>query len=158
MQKESFGGEIVFKGWPSVDRAGSRFISYDYVAITTHAADTEGAWEFVRTLLMEEHQRDMFWNFPINRVVFEEQMRQNMQPVTVMFEGGMIESEPTQEEVDEIVSLINSTTKRVGQGADEMLMNIIIESATDFFNDLITAEDAARIIQNRVSIFLAEQS
>jgi len=32
-----------------------------------------------------------------------------------------------------------------------------MESATDFFNGLISAEDAARIIQSRVSIFLAEQ-
>jgi hypothetical protein len=74
-----------------------------------------------------------------------------------MFDGVSIKIEPTQEDVDEIVTLINSITKIAGHGSDERLRNIIIETATDFFNGLITAEDAARIIQSRVTIFLAEQ-
>jgi len=158
LQKESFGGEIAFKGWPAADRNGHRFISHDSVAITANATDKEGAWEFVRTLLMEEHQRE-YWigGYPINKAVFEEQMQRDMEPMSFMSEGMLITVKPTQAEADEIMALINSTTKITGHGSDGALRNIIIESATDFFNGRITAEDAARIIQNRVSIFLAEQ-
>jgi len=156
-QRESFGGDIVFKGWPTADRSGHRFISHDGVAITTHADDKDGAWEFVRTLLMEEHQRDFFWGFPINKAVFNERMLEDMEPLSYMHNGVTITVEPTQEDADEIVALINSTTKITAHGSDVQLGNIIIESATDFFDGHITAEDAARIIQSRVSIFLAEQ-
>jgi len=158
LNKESFGGEIVFKGWPSADRNGSRFISHDSVAITTPAADKDGAWEFVRTLLMEEHQRDYLNHNPINKAVFEEKMRQDMEPTSFLHNGQIITVEPTQEDVDEIVALINATTKITAHGSDSRHGNIITESATDFFNGLISAEDAARIIQNRVAIFLAEQN
>jgi len=156
-QRESFGGEIVFKGWPTADRSGHRFISHDGVSITTSATDKEGAWEFVRTLLMEEHQRELFWSFPINKAVFNERMLEDMEPFSFMHDGVIITVEPTQEDADEIVALINSTTKITAHGSDVMLGNIIMESATDFFNGMTSAEDAARIIQNRVSIFLAEQ-
>jgi len=84
-------------------------------------------------------------------------MRQDMEPMSFMHGGATITVEPTQEDVDEIVALINTTTKITGHGGDERLRSIIIESATDFFNGLISAEDAARIIQSRTTIFLAEQ-
>jgi len=38
------------------------------------------------------------------------------------------------------------------------LLEIILESASDFFNGDITAGEAAYIIQNRVSLYLAEQA
>jgi len=158
LQKESFGGEIVFKGWPAADRNGSRFISHDYVAISIKAADKDGAWDFIRTLLMEEHQREYFYHFPINKSVFEERMKQNMEPMSFMHGGATITVEPTQKDADEIAALINTTTKITGHGGDEKLRDIIIESATDFFNGLISAEDAARIIQSRVTIYMSEQS
>jgi len=157
LQKESFGGKIVFKGWPTADRNGHRFLSHDSVAITKQTSDKEGAWSFVRTLLMEEHQKEYWSHLPINRAAFEERMLQDMEPSSFWHEGLTITVEPTQEEVDEILFLINSTTKTTGHGSDERLRDIIIESAADFFNGLITAEDAARIIQSRASIFLAEQ-
>jgi len=156
-QKESFGGDIVFKGWPAADGSGHRFISHDAVAITNRATDKDGAWEFVRTLLMEEHQRGLFFSFPINKAVFNERMLEDMQPYSIIHNGQTIIVEPTQEDADELVALINSTAKISAHGSDVTLGNIIIESATDFFDGRITAEDAARIIQSRVSIFLAEQ-
>ena len=106
---------------------------------------------------MEENQRDYFSSFPINRAAFEEQIRQNMEPFSFMHNGQLITVEPSQEDADDIIALINSTTKITAHGSDVTLGNIIIENATDFFDGRITAEDAARIIQSRVSIFLAEQ-
>jgi len=156
-QQESFGGEIVFKGLPTADRSGHSFIIEDAVAITTSAADKDGAWDFVRTLLMEEKQREQEFFFPMNKAVFNERMQKDMEPYSFMQNGREIKVEPTQEDVDEIVALINSTTKITGHGSAFALANIISESAEDFFNGLISAEDAARIIQNRVTIYLAEQ-
>jgi len=68
-----------------------------------------------------------------------------------------IEMEPlTQADVDQIMALLNSVNGSVGQ--DETLWNIISESASSFFAGSITVQDAVRVIQNRASIYVAEQS
>ena len=54
-----------------------------------------------------------------------------------------------------IIWSIKNTTRI--RNFDEALWNIINETASDFFNGLITAETAARIIQNRASIYISEK-
>jgi len=53
-----------------------------------------------------------------------------------------------------IMTLIDSITKTLEH--DEILWNIISESAYDFFTGQRTAQDAARIIQSRVSRYMSE--
>ena len=62
----------------------------------------------------------------------------------------------TGEEVDQIMTLLDSISGIISY--DEVLMNIITEGAADFFNGRGSAEDAARVIQSRASIYIAEQS
>jgi len=62
----------------------------------------------------------------------------------------------SQENIDMFRDVINNTTRI--RDYDETLWDIISETASDFFNGRHTAQDAARIIQSRVSIYLAEQS
>ena len=62
----------------------------------------------------------------------------------------------TQEEADQILAVINSVT--TVSGYDESLMKIIQEGAEDYFNGRSTSQDAARVIQSRASIYVAEQS
>jgi ABC-type glycerol-3-phosphate transport system substrate-binding protein len=62
----------------------------------------------------------------------------------------------TQEEADKILALIESSTGT--SSYNESLMTIINEGAADFFSGRSSAQDAARIIQSRASILVAEQS
>ena len=61
----------------------------------------------------------------------------------------------TQEDVDKVMTLIDATYGFAN--VDTILMNIIMESAEDFFNGRNSAEEIARIAQSRVSIYVAEQ-
>jgi ABC-type glycerol-3-phosphate transport system substrate-binding protein len=155
-----FGGDIILKGYPTENRNGNVFIPYTNIAISVNCTDVDAAWEFVRIFITEEFQREMYpWSIPVNKVVFEEELNKLMEPTGISFfpsDGMEIEILPfTQNEVDMLYSSIINTTRL--RNVDETLWDIISESASDFFNGIITAEDAARIIQNRASIYIAEQ-
>jgi hypothetical protein len=62
----------------------------------------------------------------------------------------------SQENVDMFRDTVNNITRM--SYFDDTLWNIISETALDYFNGRHTAQDAARIIQSRVSIYLSEQS
>ena len=64
--------------------------------------------------------------------------------------------ELSQADTDAIRALIDNITRMWYR--DTSLETIASESAEDYFNGLITAPDAARVIQNRVMIYISEQS
>ena len=147
-----FGGEIVYKGFPNEHRDGNSFTLKTSIAITTYCNDVDAAWEFVRMFLSEDYQRDFTpRSLPLSKVVFEERLDRAMNPI------GDIGTPPTQEEIDMFRDAINNTS-RLRSDADATLWAIVTESAADFFNGQITAFDAARIIQNRATIYIAEQN
>jgi len=157
-----YGGELVFKGYPAENRDGNIFIPSTSLAIATSCTDKEAAWEFMRIFLTEDHQRDNTpWSIPVNKVVFEERLKETMKSLGFSLGGGnnpddIVEVKGlSMEEVDALRDLINNTTRM--RNDDEILWLLISETAADFFNGLITAQDAARIIQSRVTIYLAEQ-
>ena len=62
---------------------------------------------------------------------------------------------PTAEEAAELTAYIDGIT--VCGIPDEFIYNIVEEETARYFAGDCTAEDAARIIQSRVSLYLAEQ-
>ena len=165
LNRSMFGGEIVFKGYPVINRNGNAFSSFTGLAISTNCTDKSAAWEFVRIFLTEEYQRDFIpWSFPVNKAIFEEQLKKAMEPLGLWFElvdanGEIAATEVkgfSQEEVDMIRNTINSTTRMINH--DDALWDIISETASDYFNGRHTAGEAARIIQNRTAIYISEQA
>ena len=163
MYRGLFGGDIVFKGFPSENRNGNSLSIDSGIAITTKCTDKEGAWEFIRTFLDKDWQLTNTWGFPTNKAAFNEKLKEAMTEDEdasysmgwgndMMFEIGAV----TQEEADQIIALIDSVSG--ASGWDEALSNIILEDAKDFFNGISTAQDAARVIQSRASIYISEQS
>ena len=160
-----FGGELVFKGFPTENRDGNSFMPDTCIAITTTCEEPDVAWELVRLLLLEDYQREMvFYSFPVNRTIFEERLADAMSPPPgiVMSTGpGFILEDPediaiSQEEADKLRDFVDNITRI--RSYDDTLWTIISEGAEDYFNGRGTAKDAARIIQSRVSIYLSEQS
>jgi len=163
MYRAMFGGDIVFKGFPTESRNGNSLSVNAGLAMTSRASDKDGAWEFLRSILTKEWQREnISWQFPTNKAAFNEQMEEAMKESEHTYSigwgrGEMLEVKPlTQQDADQILALIDSAAGISSQ--DEALMNIINEGAEDFFNGRGTAQDAARIIQNRASIYISEQS
>jgi ABC-type glycerol-3-phosphate transport system substrate-binding protein len=172
-----YGGEVVFKGFPTENRNGSTLNLSSSLAITSRCNNPDGAWDFMRTFLTSEWQRENIrWNFPTNKAVFDAMAAETLanasnngimprisRSVSSSVSGdiGWPEPEPeqnpiTQEDINKIIELINSVSAI--HSYDEAMINIITEGAADFFSGRSSANDAARIIQNRVSIYVSEQS
>ena len=167
--RTKFGGELVFKGLPNEDRNGNSFNPSGSYGISKNCVDTDVAWEFLRQFLLDDHQREGIphWAFPTNKAIFEEFLERTMENLadtkgeegiqvsdSILLNGEDIEL--TQEDLNAIRNLVDSTSSL--ESNENELWVIVRESSSDYFNGLITAQEAARIIQSRVTIYLAEQS
>lgn len=93
-----FGGEVAFVGYPREDGGvGSSFVADDGLAISSTCKDKEGAWSFVRQVLLpqsdeEDIENGYFyfdgWGFPVNRQDFEAMARVAMTPEYMLDENG----------------------------------------------------------------------
>ncbi|MCL2663511.1 MAG: extracellular solute-binding protein [Oscillospiraceae bacterium] len=167
-----FGGDIVFKGFPTESRNGNSFNLGTSLAITTSSVDKDGAWEFMRTFLTPDWQREnITWMFPLNQTVFDEMVVEAMTEREVPdwdmpiprdsaiampdMPGMGFDAPLTQAQVNQVLTLIDSITGITDY--NQALMEIIQEDATNFFNGRSSAQDTARVIQSRVSRLIAEQ-
>ena len=160
-QRMNFGGEFVFKGFPTANRDGNAFQINSSLAITSNSNNKEGAWEFIRTMLTKDWQLDSVWGFPTNKAAFytlvEEAMTEPEYP-DIWYIGGeeVVMGAVTQEQVDQVIELIESVNNIASW--DTALMNIIMEGAQDFFSGRSTAQEAARVVQNRANTYVSERS
>lgn len=131
-------------GYPGAGDSGLSIIFYQEMSIFAQGLQQEGAWEFLRTLYSYDYQyscrhsvrSDAFnaredWYLELNDSCTE------------------AESQAIRQRVQEATQL---------RLAEYPCSEIIQEEAAAFFSGDKTAEETARIIQNRVEIYLAEQS
>lgn len=92
-----FGGEVAYVGYPREDGGvGSSFYIDDGLAISTTCKDKEGAWSFVRQILLPQSDADdpdgyfyfSGWGFPVNRQDFDHMARQAMKREYMLDENG----------------------------------------------------------------------
>ncbi len=170
--KAMFGGKVSFKGFPTEKKNGN-VASFDGgLAMTTSCKDKEGAWQFMRTLLLEDYQDNLDWNYPIIQKSFDKKLAEAMKQeyttdengnkVPVSHGGMSMGNGPTiefyaitQEEADQIKALIDSVENTVVY--DESITNIISEEAALFFAGQKTVDQTADIIQSRMNIYINEQ-
>ena len=132
----------------------------------------------MQILLSAEYQDNLVsghssYGFPIRKASLEKQFEEDMTPDYYEDENGNKVEQPkttwgwddfemeimaaTQEEVDAVKKLIESAEKISGS-VDEQLVNIITEESEPFFKGQKTAKDVAGIIQNRIQIYVNENS
>ena len=168
------GGDVNFIGFPSENGTGSCFQPGTTISISSSCKDPDAAWQFVRQLLTEEHQtEERIWNFPTNKAAFDAYVEQAMTPVyyTDPETGEQVEQSNMgygigndfsvdiysmkQEEYDAFLKLYNNV--KTVYSYDTEIMNIILEECEFFFAGQKTAEQTAEVIQNRLSLYVAEQ-
>lgn len=176
--KAIFGEEYIFKGFPSRDGKVNNLI-YTYrptFAILEQSGNKEAAWSFLRMILSEDWQSENSMDFPTNHAAFNRIAKRTLeeQPESGEYDvgytgmdvsgneysGSYTVKNLTQEDVDKLLAAIGSAsgTKNGYHDLDEDMENIINESASDFFSGACSAEDAARVIQSRMSILVSERS
>lgn len=172
--------DIRFVGFPREDgSSGSAFTASVTLCITTACKDKAGAWAFIRSALSEEYQKNL-WNFPILRSAFDamagKAMTQEYQtdangsqvldgngdPIPISSGGMSYGDEPmielyavTQEQYDTVMELIESTTNFLDY--DQSVLSIITEEAAGYLAGDRSVEEASRLIQSRVNLYIQEQ-
>lgn len=180
VQYAALNDDASFVGLPA-GPAASAFNMETPLSITVACADKDAAWAFVRTILQEDYQTNEVWDFPIVKKYFEESaakameqeyeldengnqiLDENGEPIKVSNGGyGFGNDEMyeiyavTQEQYDDLMALINSITAM--NSYDTNIMTIIEAVTPSFLSGEKSAEDAAKEIQNRVGLYVAEQS
>lgn len=175
-----FGEKISFLGYPNSERKGNLVqATGGCMGLSSKSKNKEGAWEFMAGLLSEEYQNSMIsehgnsHGFPVKKSALEKQFELDMTPDYFEDEDGnktenaktswgwddfqMEIMAATQEEVDAVRNLIESAEK-VSGSVDDQLINIITEESEPFFKGQKSAADVAGIIQNRIQIYVNENS
>lgn len=146
-------GEPCFIGIPRSDGSGSAFIYEQSFSISSLSEHPDAAWDFVSILMQEDYQLDMV-GFPIVRDALEKYL-QSGEDITYILDGKITVEETTEEDRELTRKLINETDRMVQY--DYALMQIIREEAGKYFQDLKTVEEVSESIQERVSLYMAEQ-
>lgn len=168
------GGKMTFIGYPTTEGNGSAFqLDSGGLAMSSVCQDKEGAWEFMRTLLTEEYQENNVWEFATNKSVFDKKLKEASTPryITDPETGEQVEESQgswwiedgveiqmyalKQDEVQQILDLIN-TTDRI-YSYDNSMYEIVTEQCSAFFAGAKTAEETAKLVQSRVSLYVNEQ-
>ena len=170
-----FGEKANFIGYPTTENNGSCFEISGGLAISADCANVDAAWSFIRQYLTEEHQsQEYMYQFPTNKRAFDRYVESAMKteydvdretgekiprPTTSIWYG--MEDELyiyalTQEEVDLFMEIYENCENFYSY--DQDITNLISEEAAAFFNGQKTAEETAKLIQDRVSLYVMEKA
>lgn len=178
-----FQGEVTYVGYPMEDgKVGSSFGVGGGIAMTSRCRDKEGAWQFMREMLLPRSRGNEYFYpglLPVNKEDFMAVVKQSMeksyqldengqkvldkdgQPIEVAKGGWMIDDMEIeifalrQEQFNQIMELYDSIDTL--SGSDSIVIQIVDEETEMFFHGDKTAEQVAEIIQNRVSLYVSEQ-
>jgi ABC-type glycerol-3-phosphate transport system substrate-binding protein len=140
--------EITYIGFPNSNGSNGSFFakteSEVRLAIPVQSRNKDAAWAFARSSLLGSYQEDVN-GFPIIRSELDKRLSAALlQQDTVLL----------QEDVDKFSDLIEETTLFIYD--DNTIRDIILEEALPYFTGTKTAEEAAAIINSRVSLYLSE--
>ena len=174
-----FGGSVTYIGYPTSSGTGNmlNFNGSGY-AISARCENKEAAWQFIRTFFTEDYQKDQY-GFPSNINAYNAKLKEAMTPEyqkdaegnyvldengnkIEVSRGGMGWGDTmvdlyatTQEQADKLWELITTTTKVADYSSS--IFEIVNEQTPAFFSGQKSAEEVARLIQNKANIYVNEQ-
>ncbi len=164
-------GQVNYSGFPAAEGSRSVIQASDSYMISAKSDNIDGAWQFLRKYLTKEYQEKMNYGLPTNKEAFDEMSKLALQrPFYQDENGNKIEYDETiylngeerkidplsQAQLDELIAFIKSVKELSYYDTD--IQNIIVEEAAPFFSGQKSAEEVAAIIQNRVQLFVDENS
>ena len=166
-------GELV--GYPEPEgKPHFLMLSNCSFGINSASRNKEGAWSFLEYLLSREFQDSHAGiqdNFPVRKDAFEKRLGVSFAETYPHTTGtkGIYQSaftfelhdrypEVTEQDIKELRFIVEHCyyDKNRVNGTSFDYAGIILEEASAFFQDAKTAEETARIIQNRMSLYLKE--
>ena len=177
-EQVNFGDNVALVGFPGADNPGSGVIMADMgFAISALGDNQEAAFDFIKYYLSEEYQMpaedvSQTWSFPILKTALDKKIEiETAEPFEYdektkkktpykeraysYAKGEDIEVQPlSADHAQKVKKFISSSTYFTNY--DQKIIDIIKEEAAPFFNNQKSAEDVAKIIQSRVSIYVRE--
>lgn len=151
--RDYYHGNLELLGLPSSNGEYHALMPEIKIGISSVSQKKEGAWEFVRTFLSEEHQKSCIM-LPIHKGAFETVMQAALDGKSVwkwLYENGNATTEDA-----ELTKMLLSSAKYVVSN-NQTLENIVLEEAQEYFSGAGSAQEAAEKIQRRVSLYINEQ-
>lgn len=180
IMEEVFGKPVTCIGFPnSQGTNGALLRGMDAIAICSGSKNKDAAWQFIESFLTTENER-YSWYFPSTKAGVDAVMEEAMVINYMYDENGEIQYDEngevmqydkggygwgnsneiyyiyaaTQEQVDKMMELINSTTTLAS--SDMQLLSIVQEEAAPFFDGKKSAKECADIIQGRIQTYVDE--
>ncbi|MDE7269650.1 MAG: hypothetical protein K2N81_04165, partial [Acetatifactor sp.] len=174
------GGDYTFVGFPSASAKsaengeGALICGVNQMALSAVSENMDGAWDFARYYLTDEYQKSLVSgsSLPVNKQIFEEWAREEtLRPYHMDESGEKVEYDffmvpqngeavvvppLDQKQLKQIIAYVESVTATPFENDD--VMNIINEELESYFSGQKAAEDVAALIQNRVQLYVKENS
>lgn len=161
---------IVNIGYPTDSGNGAILSLYGGLAISDKCQAKEGAWEFVKSTLTEEFQKNQY-NLPVLESALDTMLEELKEPPYYMDRGEKVYMESTDNIGDTEYKLAEITDEQLqafkeyingaslsGTFYDSDLLEIINEEAAAFFAGDKGVDEVAKLIQDRVKTYLGENS
>lgn len=165
-------------GYPTNNGVGSVMYLDAGYGMSSACKNKEAAWEFLRSFLLEDAQNSV-WGIPVTLKAYQKQLDAAMTPDYVLDENGKIKLDEegnkvqnprssywdedgehyiyamSQEQADKLWEAVTTCTKVMS--TDESIYSIVNEQAQAYFSGQKSAQDVARLIQSKVTIYVNEQ-
>lgn len=165
VQSKFGNADVTLTGAPfSTEGNGGVFFTSNEIMMSSASAYKEEIWAFIKFCLSKENQMPKYNgnDFPVRIDALTAALELAQQPDEsaigiTMPDGVFIAYTPaTAEEADELLTYIRGIT--LNAEFDVTVKNIVSEEAGKYIAGDCSAEEAANVIQGRVSLYLAEQS
>ncbi len=152
---------ITLMGYPTAEgnSNGGVFQSDFTLSVNAQSEKKDAVWDFMKYLLSEKFQKKLNGPMPIHRGVLEEKLTlaTKMVGATAFYGDTNVNiGAATQESMDTLRSYIESISTAFYY--DAIVEKILMEEMEMFLAGDQSAENAAKMMQSRVSIYLSEQS
>ena len=185
MNEQMLGGDATYIGFPTMHGVGNILSLNGACAMSSSCRDKEAAWDFLRLFLMEDYQLgDETIGLPLNRAAFGKKLDEAMEEEYLTDEQGRYlldangEKIPTpkmsfglsmdgdsamdfdiyamsREQADKLLAVIDSADRCLEPNMS--VYTIVKEEAQAYFADQKSAEEVARLIQSKISLYVNEQ-
>ncbi|MEG1461264.1 MAG: hypothetical protein RSC51_07810 [Oscillospiraceae bacterium] len=174
-----FAPGLCYMGFPTVDGSCGTSVSFDCrVGICESSKNKEGAWEFVKFMLKNNRIEGGGFGIPLLKSSFDAGLEELLRPQDPFAgmeivkgenggfyaDGHFVDQEYsdapkpviTREQADEFLSLLGDV--RIREDSNSEVFDIINEEASYLFAGQKTAEECAKLVQSRVSLYISERS
>ena len=156
-----FDEETTLTGYPMIwdEGNGGVFETPFTVSVNAQSVEKAAIWDFMKHLLSEEYQRKLSQYMPVHEGTLEYKLEtaEHMNAASVDGYPNVIQiGEMKEWETDLLRDYIHGI--RTCQYYDTKVYEILMEEAEKMLAGDQTPEEAAKMMQSRVSIYLSEQS